>query len=466
MPNPLLRCFLCLSFLIAAPALGIAAPALGIAAPAMGIAAPAMPADQFAWSAPLELDGRGGLYAAEATPALYAGLAAAHLADLRVRNGAGETVPHAVRLPPVPAAAPPRLSALPAFPLWAAPGEDAGALSVRVEQRPGGTIVHVAGAERGPGRPRLVGYLVDATAFEGPIEALHLEWDGSGFAGRVRVEASDDLARWTTRAADAPVLALVHEGHALGARRIAIPGTRAKYLRLSWPAGQQTPEFRTVRAEAAPALPERVRVWQRHDAARAERATYEIDLGGAPPVDRLRVELPMNAVLPVEVYARRERSEPWRRMATDTLYRLERGGAVMTRDEVGFAPATDRLWMLKVDPRADLAEGALRVHAGYVPHEIVFAARGEPPFTLVFGSARATSTALPLGTLVPGYDATRPLQAARATVGMPRPAVREPGRWPDWLEAVDRKRAVLWAVLVCGVLVLGIAAWRLARQTS
>jgi hypothetical protein len=51
-------------------------------------------------------------------------------------------------------------------------------------------------------------------------------------------------------------------------------------------------------------------------------------------------------------------------------------------------------------------------------------------------------------------------------VGLPQPVVREPGRWPAWLEAVDRKRAVLWAVLVCGALVLGIAAWRLARQTS
>jgi hypothetical protein len=445
MPNHLLRWFLCLSLVVAAPALQ---------------------AEKFAWSAPLQLDGRGGLYAANATPALYAGLAAADLADLRVRNGAGETVPHAVRLPPAPAAAPPRLAALPVFPLWAGPGEEAGALSVHIEQRPGGTIVHVAGAERGSGRSRLAGYLVDATAVDGTVEALHLEWDGSGFAGRLRVEASDDLARWTTRAADAPVLALVHDGHALSARRIAIPGTRAKYLRLSWPAAQQTPEFRAVRAEPPPALPERPRAWQLHDAARIERATYEIDLGGAPPVDRLRVELPMNAVFPVEVYARRDRADPWRRTAAATLYRLERGGAVMTQDEIAFAPVTDRHWMLRVDPRADLGAGALRVHAGYVPHEIVFAARGEPPFTLVFGSARANPTALPLGTLVPGYDAARPLQAARAMVGLPQPVVREPGRWPAWLEAVDRKRAVLWGVLVCGALVLGIAAWRLARQTS
>ncbi len=425
-------------------------------------------AERFAWSAPLSLERRGSLHAAEATPALYAGVARPDLADLRVRNGAGEDLPHALRAPPAPAALPPQLVAAPIFPLWAPAGVEAGGLSVRIEQKPGGAIVGVEGARRSAERTRLAGYIVDATAFAGRIEALHLEWDGTGFAGRVRVEASDDLDRWTTRVADAAVMTLAHDGQTLAARRIALPGTQAKYLRISWPASQETPAFRGVRIEPAAERAERPRTWQRVDGTAGEGGQLLLDAGGHPPVDRVRIELPMNAVLPVEVHSRNDRGAPWRLAAATTLYRLERAGAVIARDEAAFAARSDRYWMIKADPRAGLAPGALQASLGYVPHEIVFLARGEPPFAVVFGDPRAGGAALPLATLVPGYRDGQAPDAARAVIGTPARMAAAPGRWPAWLdvERLDAKRAALWAVLGIGAALLGVLAWRLARQVS
>lgn len=425
-------------------------------------------ADAFSWTAPVQLEGRGGLYAMAATPAFYAGVARADLADVRVRNGAGEAVPFALRSPAVPRTEAAPQVVLPIFPLWAAPGVEGGALSVRITQGTGGAIVGIDGAPRGPARPRLAGYVVDASAVSTGIDALHVEWAGTGFVGRVRVEASDDLERWTVRAFDAPLMALAHDGQTLALRRIAIPGTRAKYLRLTWSAAQETPALQAISAEPPPQQPERARIWQAADGAAQEAGRYTVDLGAHPPVDRLRIDLPMNAVMPVEVLSRDDTTAAWRPAGSSTLYRLERAGTVLSRDEVAFAPRADRYWMIRVDPRAGMTAGSLRVSAGYVPHEIVFAARGEPPFSLAFGDARAVATALPIATLVPGYRDGAPVEASAAVLGMPTPVARVPRRWPEWLDAerVDAKRVALWAILVAGVAGLGVLAWRLARQVS
>jgi hypothetical protein len=425
-------------------------------------------ANAFAWSAPLRLEERGGLYVVVATPAMYAGIARPDLADLRVRNGAGEDVPHAIRFPSPPPAAAPEMVAVPIFPLWAPAGAEAGGLSVRIEQKPGGAIVGVEGAQRTAQRTRLAGYIVDASAFASRIDALHIDWDGVGFVGRVRVESSDDLERWSPVVAEAAVMTLAHEGQTLAARRIALPGTRAKYLRLSWPAMQETPQFRTVRLEAAAQRAEPPRTWQLAVSRAGEAEQLLLDAGGHPPIDRLRMDLPMNAVVPIEIHSRNAPNDPWRLAAATTLYRVERSGAVVARDEAAFAARSDRYWLVKVDKRSGLAPAALPASVGYVPHEIVFAARGEPPFTVVFGEPGARGSALPLGTLVPGFREGEPLDAARATMDAPTRMSQPSNRWPAWLavERPDAKRAALWAVLGVGVAGLGALAWRLARQVS
>jgi hypothetical protein len=43
------------------------------------------------------------------------------------------------------------------------------------------------------------------------------------------------------------------------------------------------------------------------------------------------------------------------------------------------------------------------MRAGWVPQEIVFAARGTGPFLIAYGNVAAASSALPVTTLVPGY---------------------------------------------------------------
>ena len=116
------------------------------------------------------------------------------------------------------------------------------------------------------------------------------------------------------------------------------------------------------------------------------------------------------------------------------------------------------------------------LHAGWVPHQLVFAARGAPPFTLAYGNAGnrgAQSAALAIESLIPGYrdDAGSTVRAAK-TADTPTVNVKAASAQPQkelggaarLQQQIDWKRWSLWGVLALGVLVLGGMAWRLVRQ--
>lgn len=449
-----------------------AARALALALAVVALAPAAWAAEPrpeaFGWSAPLALEGREAVYAAELPLAVYAGTLRRDLGDLRVFNGAGEAVPHALTAVAPPDAQARPLVELPIFPLWTAADAEVGALAVRIEQGKGGTIVGVQGADKSPRRPRLAGYLLDASAVAEPLQALHVAWEtpAGGFAGRVRVEASDDLARWAGVVADAPLVDLRHAGQTLAQRRIALGRAKARYLRISWAASQQTPQFTRVSAELEPARPALPRAWHSAAGVALERpGEYLFDLGGHAPFDRLRLELPdANVVVPVEFLVRSTPEAPWRRVAAATVYRLVQRGETYASADTEIAPTRERHWLVRADVRGGgFGAGAPRLTAGFVPQRLLFVARGEGPFTLAFGAAGVAGAALAPSALVPGADNEVALKAAHATIGTARERAQAQAAWYA-LAPGTWKRIALWAILVAGVAVLGWMAWRLGRR--
>jgi hypothetical protein len=104
------------------------------------------------------------------------------------------------------------------------------------------------------------------------------------------------------------------------------------------------------------------------------------------------------------------------------------------------------------------------MRAGWLPQQLVFAARGGSPFVLAYGSSTAMSNALPIRTLVPGYDTP-----AAPAIGVAKPQstnVEALGGAERLTRPIDAKRWLLWSTLVLGVIVLGWMAWRLSRQMS
>jgi hypothetical protein len=283
---------------------------------------------------------------------------------------------------------------------------------------------------------------------------------------RFRIEASDDLANWRPVVSDAPLIDLEFEGRHLRRDRIELPATKAKYLRLSWAASQPPLNLAGVTGEFAARNVEPPVQWTEVAgvAVPEHEGDYDFDLKGAYPIERIAIGLPeQNTVVPAQLSARASPQEPWRVIASNVLYRLRQGDGEVNSPPITVNWIALRYWKLHVDASAGgLGTGPPRMRAGWLPQQIVFAARGDSPFVLAYGSSTALSNVLPIQTLVPGYDTP-----AAPAIAIARPQstnVEALGGAERLTKPIDAKRWLLWSTLVLGVLVLGGMAWRLSKQ--
>lgn len=408
--------------------------------------------------------------------AVYASAGRRDLGDLRVLNARGEAVPYAF-LPRGPASPPPVLTATARlFPVYGREAQSIEGVKLDVVRGKTGTVIRLAEGAKTPRAGRkLLGYLVEVGKDEKPIEAIVFEWrTANGFNGAAKVEWSDDLSRWYTLVHDAPILALEHAGERLERRRVELRGRKAQYLRVSFARVPEDFELRGVRLERQGERAEPERDWRRLAAAEASKAgEYRFDAGGRFPVDRVRFHLPQqNTVARVQLFTRDRDEQPWRALAVATVYRLQRDGATVNSSDVRVPSGADRQWLVRVDPRGGgLGAGGVALELGWIPDELVFAARGEAPFILAFGDSRARPEALPVASVVPGYKSDAELAAQRATIGevtLARPSkgfLSDPGGWiRAAFETGDARTWLLWLVLGAGVLAVAWMALRLLRD--
>jgi hypothetical protein len=442
------------------------------------------PAD-FAYGIPLEADGKEALYEVTLPAAAYRGVVRADLGDVRVFNGAGEVVPHAWRPRRTAGTEAGKPVALTLFPLKAEVGASVDAISIRVRRGPGGMssvdVTSTAGRAHASAEKRTIGYLVDLTALDRALRSIEFEWQPvpEGFAGKLRIDASDDLGSWRTLVAAAPLVNLEMAGQRLQQKRVELPQHKVKYLRLSWVAqgaGAAWPEMTAASGEPVERAIEAPREWSRAEPLKGEKpGEYQFDLRGRHPVDRVRLHLPEpNTVVQVELLARDRNEQDWRPVARGVAYRLRRDGGEVASPDLSVGFTTDRYWLLRVDQRGGgVGSGAPKLEAGWVPHTLVFAARGEPPFQLAYGNRDAKQGGYAIDALIPGYtDASLSrIRAAKAGAqqtinvsGAKTLEQQELGGEARLKDQVDWKRWSLWGALVLGVLVLGAMAWRLARQ--
>ena len=448
---------------------------------ATAVSAADKPAD-FAYGIPLETDGKEALYEVVLPAAVYRGVARSDLGDVRVFNRAGDAVPHAWRPRRTTGADTVKPVELTLFPLKAAAGTAVDNVSIRVRRNASGaTSVDVTSSGARPAaEKRTVGYFIDLTQLEQPLRSMELDWPAlpDGFAGKLRIDASDDLGTWRTLVASAPLVDLEMAGRRLQQKRIELPQQKSKFLRLSWvvTGATQSPELTAARGEMVESAAELPREWASAEARKGDKpGEYVFDLRGHLPVDRARLRLPeVNTIAQVELLARNRTDQPWRPVARDVVYRLRRGESEITSPEARVSITAERYWLLRVDPRGGgIGSGSPGLEVGWIPHTLVFAARGEPPFQLAYGSQGAKPGAYAIETLIPGYSdrAGARLRAAKAgaqqTVNVASAQAQpqqELGGESRLEGQVDWKRWSLWGALLLGVAVLGAMAWRLVRQ--
>lgn len=435
--------------------------ALAVGTSFASAAAPSASSPQdFAYRMQVVGTGDAAAYRVSLPLAVYQKIAHPDLADLRVFNGRGEQVPFAIERPAAGTVANAAM-ALPLFPLKDDSGATLDAIRVTIES--GQHAINVQAGDRGAPSGRINSYLADGRSLAVPVAALRLEWppDAADFAGRVRVEASDSLNDWRMVNSAAPIANLHSDTQRLVEQRVEFAPTKAKFWRLSW-SGTAAPFVLT----AVLGEPAKQNVDAHHTslslaAVSTRNGEFEYDLGASVPVDRVNLELPdINTVVDVELLSRARPADGWHTVRRSGFYRLKGETEEFRNGPVSVAPNTDRYWLLRTDPkRGGLGTSAPRLLVEWVPHEVVFVARGAGPFYVAYGRATAESAAVSLDVIpknVPIVAASLSSPAVSGGDSLLQPPA-SPFPW---------KTPLLWTILIAGAGLLGWMALRLSKDFS
>jgi Protein of unknown function (DUF3999) len=432
----------------------------------------------FRYAAPITVSSPGALVQLPLPAAAYGRSASANLADLRIVDASGERVPFAVLAPRQPEAQTTeqqRDATL--YPLPAKAAAD-GTWTAPIEVSIDGDRISVkrlaAGMTVAPATAS-AGWLFDLgerQRDEPPPQSLRLAWSGPAeFTAAFRFDTSDDLRNWRS-GSSGQLMALASPTGPLTQPTVPLGGNPGRFVRLVWTDAASAPQISAAKVIAAQdsskvldAPTELTLTASTPSADAAAPRALDFDLGGTLPIAQLELRWPRGTqVAPVRLQTRDHGNEPWRELGAAVFYRLERGADVSMSPRLSMATHARYIRVLP-DPRAaalDATQTQLVVQAPLA--SLVFAAQGQPPYTLQAGAKVTAPSALPIATLVPSLDKERE-RFGSATLG----------QWSEVsavarAEQAQQKRAalrpwLLWSVLLAGVAVLGFMVWRLARPT-
>lgn len=462
-------------------------PALAVLLAAPALAEAPLRPDNFGQRAVIATADGGPFYRVNLPIAVYQGVKRPDLGDLRVFNGRGEVVPYALLREQAQTQSRQSEHEVPFFPLPAAAGAngDATALSVTVRQTGDGTLVAVRQSPQSVKAAGAVrGVVIDASKLrDKAVRSLRLGVGRSSAPFHSYVlETSSDLQHWRLLKSDAQLVHLSHEGHQVVNERTEWQGGADRYLRLTWAEPEQAPAIRSVQLgviETAPGEP--VEIWSPWLTPRVvENNVYEYALPGYLPLEKLRFDLPqINTLTPVNIQrlvpaserrGHRHRSEAyWETLSRTVLYRLQSPQGEIRSPDIELFRFPEARLRLVADARAGgIGAEPPSLQVGFVPHVLVFLARGEGPFVLAWGADAVSSGELPVSTLLPGYEGVHKLKAGIATLSLSAGATTATAA-PAGSKGADKvaepsSKWILWSVMIVGLLVLASMARSLLGQ--
>jgi hypothetical protein len=431
----------------------------------------------FAYGMALSLKENGAIYRFTIPQEVYDTVTRDDLGDIRIFNSTDAVVPHILRHPPKKSKLHEVTKALPFFPLYRAE-ENTGTdgLRVRIEKGGDGTIINVDSDDDGGGKEQtLSGYLIDATGHGEQIHNLQITWQTKedNFVTTVSVEYSNDLTRWSTLVPRATLARMQFNGHKITRERIPLPPKTARYLRLSWPEGQEKIEIKEILAIEQTGEPERKSIWTAlkgtpgADDTNTKITAYEYESPGRLPVNRIRLLFnEKNTLVKATLFSRPDPEAIWRRRKSDIFYHLSFDQTDLVQDTVSVGPSSDRYWRVEMEGSPFNDPGNIpTVELGWQPHELLFVARGNGPFMLTYGSARLGQEELNNNTpgllaQVMGRNGETLIKEAqllpKTILGSPDLLVPKapPLPWRKWL---------LWGILVIGVGIIARMALSLGK---
>ncbi|MCF8036584.1 MAG: DUF3999 domain-containing protein, partial [Desulfobacteraceae bacterium] len=249
------------------------------------------------------------------------------------------------------------------------------------------------------------------------------------------------------------------------------PPSSLNYLRINWPA--DAPDLRLTKVEAVfpeiQAAPDRK--WCRLEASlvsESDPEAYGFDAKGSMPVDRVNIELPeKNSLIRAVIKSRPTRQSEWSVRQKGFFYRLFVDKTNISNDVLSIAEVTDRFWRVEVTSgTVGPGRHSPALEIGWIPHRLLFLARGEGPFTLAYGSAGLGPDDSSMKNVLHEIEeANKSDMTGKAALGRQLELGGDAAlikRQPEF----DWKTWLLWGILTAGVFFLGFMAFRIYRQMN
>ena len=430
----------------------------------------AMPSPlDYAYGWPIELQSPSGFHEFDLPLEVYRAVADPGLRDIGVYDARGEPAPRLISAPKE-TETPDQVVETTLLPVLAAPGTPVADMRLALERSDGGTSVRIeslaAGNTTAP--PALVAYLADLGEKTSRLRAVDLDWprEIEPVIAQLTIEGSEDLDHWFTLGSGT-VAGLAQDNARIERRRIELQSREVRYLRLSWtraPAGWRLARLLThYSQDVRPARRETETLWPARRDPDDGGQVYE--LGGAPAVDRIALQLPGGQdLVRATIHAWEANGGYWRPVHEGQFYRLQREGGVIESEPAATAPVRAEKWKVVIERGSRSADVGLQL--GWRPDRLLFLAQGQGPWQLVAGSAYDAETDFPQARRYADPEMRDLLKKAGpvgsaalgARVELGGEARLEPAQSPAW------RRWLLWIGLVAGVLLVGFMALRLMRQ--
>jgi hypothetical protein len=434
-------------------------------------AAPQM--KNFAYGYPLPLVEGDGVYAITLPLMVYEKISQSDLSDIRVFNGAGETVPHAIRSAVQKEKRNEIRQPVPFFPLNGAPPSSTADLSLRVVRNADGAVVTVDAGSRTAANQPSSWYLLDTSRLDKRPTALELQWtDKTTTVFTVSLAHSNDLSHWVPLLGQTVLADLRYNGNAVTARRIALPRKTLPYIRLDCLDCQQPLQLREVLAVSGGSTNQEAWQWLTLRPEQTKEIKGEVVctylLKPKIRVSALQLGFAQsNTLVRAEIESRPGDDSDWHLRTRSSFYALTLQGKTLVNEPVPCPSTADRFWRLSVTTDGSgLSAGTVapQLKLGWRQDQLIFVGRGAGPYTLAFGSTQLADTVprddLLLATMRDtGLESlTRHIEPGPLTI-LGGEQVLQPH-----LSAASWKKMLLWGVLLAGVALLAFMAWTIYRE--
>ena len=470
----------------------------GLFSPFRGLAGEANQADSdtpadYASTLSLSVTGKQGVVSYRLPPEVYLNAHSAELNDLRLFDAAGGKLPFALYVPSPPKQTQKQSWPVKQFPVNASSQsrQSVDAIELDIKTGANGKLLSVkskssvAKPDEGDngGETVMVGLILDVGRSghldkPEPISALKfvLPPRKLPYSAQVWLEVSDNLKQWEMIAAsELTWLVDTPTAETLVNDRLEFVPHAFRYARLSWRSGEPL-RFASITAESAEqttALPNLEQMTLSPVAGRQPGDLMYL-AGAALPVEKIALHFTEpNIVLPAQVGTYRERpnvqlgkSNEWvfQPLTRAVFYQINQSGQARRSSGLSIPQTHYAEWVLH-PTAATASKPVLTLY--WQPATLVFLASGPPPYALAFGRDIVKSAATDLSQVAPGFSAQELLQTeqAQAAPGEIHRAVVVYDSEADTAEwSAETRTLLLWGVLLLGVVVLGMMAWRLVKQ--